>query len=98
MQLGTSATPCASRTTTGRPFSTYAARLNVVPRSMPTTDGFVMWSSWGEWNWASVALVDRVLEFAQPVENAEDDVDQFADDPQVEDVKRHGQRDQHGHP
>ena len=37
--LGTSATPASSRTTTGRPFSTYAARLNVVPRSMPTTEG-----------------------------------------------------------
>src|SRR5947209_2285796 len=43
MQLGTSATPRSSRTTTGRPFSTYAARLNVVPRSMPTTCGVVMW-------------------------------------------------------
>jgi len=42
MQLGTSAVPCSSRTTTGRPFSTYAARLNVVPKSIPTTCGVVM--------------------------------------------------------
>ena len=39
--LGTRAAPAASRTTTGRPSSMYAARLNVVPRSMPTTAGGV---------------------------------------------------------
>src|SRR5262249_31010867 len=39
--LGTRAFPPSSRTTTGRPSRTYAARLNVVPRSMPTTAGAI---------------------------------------------------------
>ena len=30
--------PAASRTTSGRPSRTNAARLNVVPKSMPTTE------------------------------------------------------------
>ena len=42
MTLGTKAVPLASRTTTGRPWSMYAARLKVVPRSMPTIEGAVM--------------------------------------------------------
>ena len=42
MTLGTSATPFSSRTTTGWPFSMYAARLKVVPRSMPMTEGELM--------------------------------------------------------
>jgi len=41
MTLGTRALPAASRTTTGRPSRTYAARLKVVPRSIPTTEGFM---------------------------------------------------------
>src|SRR5437016_6080868 len=34
---GTSASPLSSRMTTGLPSSTYATRLFVVPRSIPTT-------------------------------------------------------------
>ncbi len=34
---GSNASPCKSRMTDGAPFATYATRLLVVPRSMPTT-------------------------------------------------------------
>ena len=42
MTLGTRAMPDSSRTTTGCPSRMQAARLNVVPRSMPITAGDAM--------------------------------------------------------
>ena len=42
MTLGTRAMPDSSRTTTGWPSRMQAARLNVVPRSMPITAGDAM--------------------------------------------------------